>query len=105
MDQLSTSNLPPLPPEDTVEEQYAEESEEEDQTVKIQSLMKQMQDIILNQSKKKGKRRGSTSYKPGGSPSKLTLPRHVRLEESLSSHTPGPRATSTPETEPRPQPH
>ncbi|MBW0496332.1 hypothetical protein O181_036047 [Austropuccinia psidii MF-1] len=105
MDQLSTSNLPPSAPGDTVEEHYAEESEEEDQTVQIQSLMKKIQDILLNQSKKKGKRRGFTSYTPGGSPSKLTLPRHVTPEESLSSHKPGPRATSTPETEPRAQAH
>ncbi|MBW0478714.1 hypothetical protein O181_018429 [Austropuccinia psidii MF-1] len=81
MDQQYTSNIPPLPPEYTGEEQYAEESEEEDQTLQIQSLMKQMQDILSTQSKKKGKRRGSTSYTPGGSPSEPTLPRHVRPEE------------------------
>ncbi|MBW0532342.1 hypothetical protein O181_072057 [Austropuccinia psidii MF-1] len=83
MTQQSTSNLPPSPPEDTGEEQYAEET----------------------QSKKKGNRRGSTSYTPGGSPSEPTLPRHIRPEESPSSPTPGPRATSTPETQPRPQTH
>ncbi|MBW0496012.1 hypothetical protein O181_035727 [Austropuccinia psidii MF-1] len=83
MDQQSTSNLPPLPPEDTGEYQYAEESEEEDQTSQIQGFMKQMQDILSTQSKKKGKRR----------------------EESPSSHTPGPRAKSTPATQPRPQTH
>ncbi|MBW0567153.1 hypothetical protein O181_106868 [Austropuccinia psidii MF-1] len=105
MDQQSTSNLPPLPPEDTGEDQYAEKSKEEDQTLQIESLMKQMQDILLAQSKKKGKRRVSTSYTPGGSPSEPTLPRHVRPEESPSSPTPGPRATSTPATEPRPQTH
>ncbi|MBW0477092.1 hypothetical protein O181_016807 [Austropuccinia psidii MF-1] len=76
MDQQSTSNLPPLPPEDTREEQYAEESEGEDQTETIQD-----------------------------SPSEQTLPRHVRPEESPISPTPGPRATSTPGTESRPQPH
>ncbi|MBW0509412.1 hypothetical protein O181_049127 [Austropuccinia psidii MF-1] len=64
-----------------------------------------MQDIPLTQSKKNGKRRGSTSYTAGGSPSEPTLPGHVRPEESPSSPTPGPRATSTPETESRPQPH
>ncbi|MBW0485224.1 hypothetical protein O181_024939 [Austropuccinia psidii MF-1] len=66
MDQQSTSNLPPLPPEHTGEEPYAEESEE-DQTVKIQSFMKHMQDILLTQSRRKGKRRGSTTYTPGDS--------------------------------------
>ncbi|MBW0569684.1 hypothetical protein O181_109399 [Austropuccinia psidii MF-1] len=68
MHQQSTSNLSLLPPEDTGEEQYAEESEEEDQDVQIQSLMKQIQDILSAQSKKKEKRRCSTSYTPGGSP-------------------------------------
>ncbi|MBW0536303.1 hypothetical protein O181_076018 [Austropuccinia psidii MF-1] len=102
MNQQSTSDLPPLP-EDTVEGQYAEESEEEDQTVQIQSLMKQMQDLLLTQSKKKGKRREQTSYTPGASPSEPTLPRHVRPEDSPISPTPGPRATSTPATEPRTQ--
>ncbi|MBW0465070.1 hypothetical protein O181_004785 [Austropuccinia psidii MF-1] len=76
MDQQSTSNLPPVPPEDTVEEH-----------------------------KKKENRRGSTSYTPGVSPSEPILPRHVRPEESPSSPTPGPRDTSTKATEPRPQPH
>ncbi|MBW0506179.1 hypothetical protein O181_045894 [Austropuccinia psidii MF-1] len=38
-------------------------------------------------------------------PSVPTLPIHVIPEESPSSPTPGPRATSTPETESRPQPH
>ncbi|MBW0493914.1 hypothetical protein O181_033629 [Austropuccinia psidii MF-1] len=52
MEQTFSSNLPPLP-EDTVEEQYAEESEEEDQTKTIQSLMKQMEDLLLTQGKKK----------------------------------------------------
>ncbi|MBW0515662.1 hypothetical protein O181_055377 [Austropuccinia psidii MF-1] len=97
MDQQTSSNIP-LPPEDTVEEQYSGESEEEDQTEKIQSLMKQMQDIFITQGKKKGNRRKSTSFTPGASPSEPTLPRHVRHEESPSSPTPGPRATSTPET-------
>ncbi|MBW0521987.1 hypothetical protein O181_061702 [Austropuccinia psidii MF-1] len=66
MEQQCSSNLPPLP-EDAVEEQYAEESEEKDQTETIQSLMKQI------------------------------------TEESPSSSTPGPKATSTSETEQRPQ--
>ncbi|MBW0552428.1 hypothetical protein O181_092143 [Austropuccinia psidii MF-1] len=100
MNQPSTSDLPPLP-EDTVEEQYAEESDEEDQTVQIQSLMKQMQDLFLNQSKKKGKRKQSTTFTPGGSPIESTLPRHVRPEESPILPTPVPRATSTPVTEQR----
>ncbi|MBW0547627.1 hypothetical protein O181_087342 [Austropuccinia psidii MF-1] len=104
MEQQSSSNLPPLP-EDTVEEQYAEESEEEDQTETIQSLMKKMQDLLLNQEKKKGKRRQSTSFTPGASPSEPTLPRHLRPEESPLSPKPGPRETSTPETEQRPQTH
>ncbi|MBW0520151.1 hypothetical protein O181_059866 [Austropuccinia psidii MF-1] len=105
MDQQSTSNLPASPPEDTGEDQYAEESEEEDQTLQIQGLMKQMQDMLSTQSKKKGKRRGSMSCTPGVSPSEPTLPRHVRPEESPSSPTPGPRATSAPEKELRPQNH
>ncbi|MBW0494731.1 hypothetical protein O181_034446 [Austropuccinia psidii MF-1] len=70
MDVQSTSNLPPLLPDDTVEE-----------------------------NKKKGKRRSSTTYTPGGNPSEPSLPRHVRPEELLSSPTPVPRATSTPATE------
>ncbi|MBW0535928.1 hypothetical protein O181_075643 [Austropuccinia psidii MF-1] len=102
MDQQSTSELPPLP-EDTVEGQYAEESEEEDQTVQIQSLMKQIQDLLLTQSQKKGKRREQTSYTPGASPSEPTLTRHVRPEDSQISPTPGPRATSTSKTEQRSQ--
>ncbi|MBW0590150.1 hypothetical protein O181_129865 [Austropuccinia psidii MF-1] len=97
MNQQSTSDLPPLP-EENVEGKYAEESEEEDQTVQIQSLMKQMQDLLLTQSKKKGKRREQTSYTPGASPSEPTLPRHVRPEDSPISPTPGPRETSTPRT-------
>ncbi|MBW0555717.1 hypothetical protein O181_095432 [Austropuccinia psidii MF-1] len=102
MDQQSNSNLPPLPPEDTGEKQYAEKSEEEDQTEKIQGLMKQMQYLLLTQGKKKGKRRQSTSFTPGASPNEPSLPRHVRPEESPISQTPGPRATSTPATESRP---
>ncbi|MBW0527418.1 hypothetical protein O181_067133 [Austropuccinia psidii MF-1] len=102
MNHQSTSDLPPLP-EDTVEGQYAEESEEEDQTVQIQSLMKQMQDLLLTQRKKKGKIREQTPYTPGASPSESTLPRHVRPEDSQISPTPGPRATSTTATEPRTQ--
>ncbi|MBW0588259.1 hypothetical protein O181_127974 [Austropuccinia psidii MF-1] len=108
MDQ-STSKLPPLP-EDTVEGQYEEESEEEDQSEYLMRLFKEtqeqraqkLQDTINNLSKKKGKRRGSTSYTPGASPSEPSLPRHVRPEESPISPTPGPRATSTPATESRP---
>ncbi|MBW0484827.1 hypothetical protein O181_024542 [Austropuccinia psidii MF-1] len=103
MDLQSTPNLPPLPPEDTVEEHHSEEIAGEDQTVKIQSLMKQMQDILLTKNKKKGKRRGSEFYTPGASASEPTLPSHVRPEESPSSPTPGPRATSTPATEARAQ--
>ncbi|MBW0541774.1 hypothetical protein O181_081489 [Austropuccinia psidii MF-1] len=102
MNQQSTAELPPLP-EDTVEGKYAEDSKEEDQTVQIQSLMKQMQDLLLTQSKKKGKRREQKSYTPGASPSEPTLPRHFRPEDSPISTTPGPRATSTSETEPKTQ--
>ncbi|MBW0587883.1 hypothetical protein O181_127598 [Austropuccinia psidii MF-1] len=79
MNQQSTCYLPTLP-EDTVEGQYAEGSEEEDQTVQIQSLIKQMKDLLLTQMKKKGKR---------------------RPEYSPKSPTPGPRGTSTPKTEQR----
>ncbi|MBW0583293.1 hypothetical protein O181_123008 [Austropuccinia psidii MF-1] len=100
MDQQSTSKLPPLP-EDTVEGQYEEEDGEEDQTVKIQSFMKQMQDFLLSQTSKKGKRRQSIPNTPGNSPSEPTLPRNIRPEDSPISPTPGPRATSTPETNPR----
>ncbi|MBW0589877.1 hypothetical protein O181_129592 [Austropuccinia psidii MF-1] len=92
MNQPSKSELPPLP-ENTVEGQYAEESEEEDQTVQIKGPMIQMKDILLTQRKKKGKRREKTSYTPGASPSETTLPRHVRPEDSPISPTPGPRAT------------
>ncbi|MBW0543167.1 hypothetical protein O181_082882 [Austropuccinia psidii MF-1] len=99
MDQQSTSKLPPLP-EDTVEGQYEEEDGEEDQTVKIQSFMKQMQDFLI-QTSKKGKRRQSMPNTPGNSPSEPTLWRHIRPEDSPISSTLGPRATSTPETEPR----
>ncbi|MBW0532659.1 hypothetical protein O181_072374 [Austropuccinia psidii MF-1] len=44
-----------------------------------------------------------TSYTPADSPSEPTLPRHVRPEDSPISPTPGPRETSTPETQPRTQ--
>ncbi|MBW0477944.1 hypothetical protein O181_017659 [Austropuccinia psidii MF-1] len=81
MDQQSTSNLPPLLPEDNMEEQYAEESEEEDQTEQIQSLMEQMQDLLLTQGKNKGKRIKSKSFTSVASPSEPTLPRHVIPEE------------------------
>ncbi|MBW0577642.1 hypothetical protein O181_117357, partial [Austropuccinia psidii MF-1] len=96
----STSKLPPLP-EDTVEEQYEEESEEEDQSEHVKNILSQLQILLTGSKKKKGKRRESTSYTPGASPSEATLPRHVRPEESPISPTPGPRATSTPATEPR----
>ncbi|MBW0589785.1 hypothetical protein O181_129500 [Austropuccinia psidii MF-1] len=89
MNQQSTSDLPPLP-EDTVEGHYAEESEEEDQTVQIQSLMKEMKDLLLTQGKKKQKRREQASYTPVASPSEPTLPRHVRPEHSPISPTPDP---------------
>ncbi|MBW0576478.1 hypothetical protein O181_116193 [Austropuccinia psidii MF-1] len=102
MNQKSTSDLPPLP-EETVEGHYAEESAEEDQILKIQSLLKQMQDLLLTQSKKKGNIREQTSYTPGAIPSEPTLPRHVMPEDSPLSPTPGPRATSTPNTEQRSQ--
>ncbi|MBW0523920.1 hypothetical protein O181_063635 [Austropuccinia psidii MF-1] len=65
MNQPSTSDLPPFP-EDTVEEQYAEESDEEDQTLQIQSLIKKIQVSFLTQSKKKGKRKQSEPFTPGG---------------------------------------
>ncbi|MBW0551837.1 hypothetical protein O181_091552 [Austropuccinia psidii MF-1] len=100
MNQQSISDVPLLP-EGTVDGQYAEKSEEEDQTVQIQIIMKQMQYLLFEQSKKKGKRREQTSYTPGASSSEPTIPRHVRPEDSPISPTPGPRATSTPATEPR----
>ncbi|MBW0460466.1 hypothetical protein O181_000181 [Austropuccinia psidii MF-1] len=87
MDQQSTSKLPPLP-EDTVEGQYEEEDGEEDQTVKIQSFLKQTQDFLLSQTSKKGKRRQSIPNTPGNSPSEPTLPRHIRPEDSPISQTP-----------------
>ncbi|MBW0468620.1 hypothetical protein O181_008335 [Austropuccinia psidii MF-1] len=65
--------------------------------------MKQMQDLLLTKIKKKGKRREQSSYTPGASPSELTLPRHVRTEDSPVYPTPGPRATSNPATEARAQ--
>ncbi|MBW0514768.1 hypothetical protein O181_054483 [Austropuccinia psidii MF-1] len=65
--------------------------------------MNQMQDVLLTQSKNKGKRREQSSYTPGASPNEPTLPKHVRPEDSPISPTPGPRETSTPETEPRAQ--
>ncbi|MBW0470559.1 hypothetical protein O181_010274 [Austropuccinia psidii MF-1] len=95
MAQQSTSNLPPSPPGDSVEEKYSEESNKVDRTVPFLSSTQQMQHIISMQSRKKGQRRGSASYTPGGSPSEPTLPRNVRPEESPLSKTPGPRATST----------
>ncbi|MBW0497325.1 hypothetical protein O181_037040 [Austropuccinia psidii MF-1] len=80
MNQQSTSDLPPLL-KDTVEGQYAEESEEEDQAVQIQSLVKQMQDLLLKKREKKGKIREQTPYTPGDSLSEPTLQRHVRPED------------------------
>ncbi|MBW0557883.1 hypothetical protein O181_097598 [Austropuccinia psidii MF-1] len=102
MNKPSTSDLPPFP-EDAVEEQYAEESDEEDKTLQIQSLMKKMKDLFLAQIKKKGKRKQSTTFTSGGSPIESTLLRHLRHEESPISPTPVPRATSTPVTEQRSQ--
>ncbi|MBW0584868.1 hypothetical protein O181_124583 [Austropuccinia psidii MF-1] len=59
-----------------------------------------MQDSLLSQTSKTGKRRQSIPNTPGNSPSESTLPRHIRPEESPILPTPGPRATSTPETNP-----
>ncbi|MBW0513432.1 hypothetical protein O181_053147 [Austropuccinia psidii MF-1] len=87
MDQQSTSDLPPLPHEDTGEDQYDEESEEEDQNFQIESLMKKMQDIISTKSKKKGKRRGSTSYTLGGSPKAEPRPQTHQRRALLSTPT------------------
>ncbi|MBW0575369.1 hypothetical protein O181_115084 [Austropuccinia psidii MF-1] len=50
---------------------------------------------------KKEKRRQSIPNTVGNSPSEPKLPRHIRPEDSPILATPGPRATSTPETEPR----
>ncbi|MBW0571985.1 hypothetical protein O181_111700 [Austropuccinia psidii MF-1] len=60
-----------------------------------------MQELLLSQTIKKGKRRQSISNKLGNSPSEPTLPRYIRPEYSPISPTPGPRATSTPEKNPR----
>ncbi|MBW0475068.1 hypothetical protein O181_014783 [Austropuccinia psidii MF-1] len=65
--------------------------------------MKQMQDLLLTQRKKKGERREKLSYTPGASPSKPSLPRHDRPVDSPISPTTGARETSTPETEPQTQ--
>ncbi|MBW0462750.1 hypothetical protein O181_002465 [Austropuccinia psidii MF-1] len=102
MNQKSTSDLPPLP-EDTVEGQYAEESEEQDQRVKMQIMMRKMKDFLLTQSEKKGKGREQVFFTPGAIPSEPTLPRHVRPEYSPILPIPGPRTKFTPETEPKPQ--
>ncbi|MBW0466398.1 hypothetical protein O181_006113 [Austropuccinia psidii MF-1] len=72
MDQQSTSNLPPLPPEDNVEEQYPGESEDEDQNEIIQSLIKKMQEVLLTQRKKR-------KYKGGHL-------QPIHLEEGLVHH-------------------
>ncbi|MBW0552463.1 hypothetical protein O181_092178 [Austropuccinia psidii MF-1] len=104
MDQQFTSNLPPFS-QDNVEQQYADEIEEEDQTETIQIPMSQMKDILLASGKKNGKTRQSVSFTPRASPSEQTLPVPVGPEESLSSPTPGPKAISTPETEQIPQTH
>ncbi|MBW0579715.1 hypothetical protein O181_119430 [Austropuccinia psidii MF-1] len=61
--------------------------------------MKKIKDLLLTQSKKKGNRRQSTTFPPGGTPIESTLPRHVRHEESPISPTSVPRTTSTPVTE------
>ncbi|MBW0558529.1 hypothetical protein O181_098244 [Austropuccinia psidii MF-1] len=100
MNQPSTSDLPRFP-EDTVEEQYEEESDEEDQAVKMQSLIKQMQDFLLTQIKKEEKGKQSTTFTPGDSPIESTLPRRCRPKESPISPTPVPRVTSTPVTKER----
>ncbi|MBW0590578.1 hypothetical protein O181_130293 [Austropuccinia psidii MF-1] len=65
-------------------------------------MAQKLKSAINNLSKNKGKRRESTSYTPGASPSEPSLPRHVRPEESPISPTPLPRATSTLATESRP---
>ncbi|MBW0561016.1 hypothetical protein O181_100731 [Austropuccinia psidii MF-1] len=62
--------------------------------------MKQIKGLLLRQGKKEGKRREKESYTAGASPSEPTLPRNFRLKYSPISPTPGPRATSTPETDP-----
>ncbi|MBW0518863.1 hypothetical protein O181_058578 [Austropuccinia psidii MF-1] len=98
MDQQSTSELPPLP-QDTVEGQNLKESEEEDQTLQIQILIKQMQELFLTQRKNKQNRQGQKPYTPGACPSEPTLPRHVKPEDSPISPIPGPRPTSTPKTQ------
>ncbi|MBW0487944.1 hypothetical protein O181_027659 [Austropuccinia psidii MF-1] len=98
MNQQSTSYLPPFP-EDTVEGQYAEEIYEEDQNVNIQSLLKEMKDVLLTKAKNKGKRKQLTTFNPEGSPVESMLPRHVIPEESLIPPNPVPRVTSTSVTE------
>ncbi|MBW0556190.1 hypothetical protein O181_095905 [Austropuccinia psidii MF-1] len=82
MDQ-STSKLPPLT-EETVEGNYEQESEEEDQSEYPMRIFKETQEQMAQ------------------NPSEPSLPRHVRAEESPISPTPGPRETSTPATESRP---
>ncbi|MBW0529160.1 hypothetical protein O181_068875 [Austropuccinia psidii MF-1] len=57
--------------------------------------------FLLSQTSKKGKRRQSIPNTPGNSPSEPALPRHIRPEDSPISPKPGPRAKSTPETNPR----
>ncbi|MBW0476388.1 hypothetical protein O181_016103 [Austropuccinia psidii MF-1] len=86
-----------------VEGEYSEESEEEDQTVQIQSVIKKIENLLATQRKKNGKRREKSFYTPGASPGEYTLPRHFRPEDSPILPTPGPRATSTPKTEKRSQ--
>ncbi|MBW0507372.1 hypothetical protein O181_047087 [Austropuccinia psidii MF-1] len=60
-----------------------------------------VQEFLSTKIKKKGKRRSSTTYTPGVSPSEPSLPRNFRPEESTLIPTPGPRATSTPATDAR----
>ncbi|MBW0502876.1 hypothetical protein O181_042591 [Austropuccinia psidii MF-1] len=55
-----------------------------------------MQGLLLIQSKKKGNRKKSTTFTPGGIPIESTLPTHVRPQESQILPKPVPRATSTP---------
>ncbi|MBW0517833.1 hypothetical protein O181_057548 [Austropuccinia psidii MF-1] len=64
-----------------------------------EQILQKLQDTNNNLSKNKGKRRESASYTPGASPNEPSLPRHVRLEESPISPTPGPRSNSNPATE------
>ncbi|MBW0553520.1 hypothetical protein O181_093235 [Austropuccinia psidii MF-1] len=64
-----------------------------------EQMPQKLQDTDKNLSKNQGKRRESESYTPGASLNEPSLPRHVRMEESSISPTPGPRSNSTPATE------